>query len=634
MGNGHSEALLDQYLTADLPSLLGVNVGNGVDRLGVQPLQRIAGGHAIGASAAEDHDHAVSLLGAVVAVGRPAAVGVAPAAVLQGVEVAGEEVAQGAVLVAHPLHPGEDLLGGLGAVGAVGPPPAAHVGGGVGAAGGVGVPGLLAHAARAGNQTVVAEHLGLDGVGVQIGLAEGVGAPDGDGSPQGLGVDAAAARGAVVDDQIGVFRPQIVPQAVEVHDVLDLVEAPAVHLVGDAPGLERLHVEVLTEALDVQLVDEAADHLKEVLPHLVLLQTEEEVEAVQGIQPVGMLHRQIGPGVSPLGLHPEEELHAHVVNRPDHVLQPVGVLVGADLPVAHLLVPVTRAGGAALAVPARVDPVVVGLDAVLAVLVQVVQVPLGGHAHALQGEGKLIGGEGTQLILDETAELIATLHTGALKFHQKNGGGADPLTGMKLEGGVFQTALDLQGVPLGVGEFGVPLARPADDGHETAAGGVELKEGHLTAGGASPHGMEGAGGTQTQLGLVNLALLGDAVGVQVGLVARTAVGVVEGEGRGLARGTREAPGGVAVQNIRDQTAVVLPPVLEPQVPGDGVVGGELLNVQLHPQAVGVLVEAAVVGGGHGDVSQVEGLFSVLEREIRNGMHRRLPFRVSVVYCTG
>ena len=76
--------------------------------------------------------------------------------------------------------------------------------------------------------------------------------------------------------------------------------------------------------------------------------------------------------------------------------------------------------------------------------------PLGGHAHALQGEGELIGGEGTQLILDETAELITTLYPRALKFHQKNGGGADALTGMELEGGVFQSRFQLQGIPLGL----------------------------------------------------------------------------------------------------------------------------------------------------------------------------------------
>ena len=124
--------------------------------------------------------------------------------------------------------------------------------------------------------------------------------------------------------------------------------------------------------------------------------------------------------------------------------------------------------------------------------------------------------------------------------------------------------------------------------------------------------MEGAGGTQAQLGLVDLALLGNGIGTEVGLVAGTAVGVEEGEGRGLARGVRKAPGGVAVQDIRDQTAVMLSRVLEPQVPGDGVVGGKFLDMQLYPQTVGVLVETAVVGGGHGDVSQVEGLFSVLE----------------------
>ena len=122
--------------------------------------------------------------------------------------------------------------------------------------------------------------------------------------------------------------------------------------------------------------------------------------------------------------------------------------------------------------------------------------------------------------------------------------------------------------------------------------------------------MEGAGGTQTQLGFVNLALLGDAVGVQVGLVARATVGVVEGEGRGLARGVREAPGGVTVLNVRDQTAVVLACVFKPKRPFDGVVGGELLDVQFHPQTVPVFVESSVLGGGYRDVRQVKGLLVV------------------------
>ena len=238
--------------------------------------------------------------------------------------------------------------------------------------------------------------------------------------------------------------------------------------------------------------------------------------------------------------------------------------------------------------------------------------PLGGHAHALQGEGELIGGEGAKLILDETAKLITALYPGALKLHEQNGGGTDPLTGTELEGGVFQTALDLQGVPLGMGEAGVPLTRPADDSHKAAAGGVELKEGHLSAGGAAAHGMEGAGGTQTQLGLMHLALLGNGIGTEVGLVAGTAVGVIEGQGRGLARGIRKAPGGIAIQNIRDQTAVVLARVLKPQRPLDGVVGGEFLNMQLDTKTVGVLIEAAVLGGGHGDVGQVKGLALVVE----------------------
>ena len=296
-----------------------------------------------------------------------------------------------------------------------------------------------------------------DGIGIQIGLTESIRTPDGNGTLQAFNIDTPPAGRTVVNDQFGISGTEIVPQPVKIHDIPDLVHTASVDFIGNAPFLQRFHVEVLTEAFDVQSVDEFTDHAEQILPHLILFQPQQQIEPVQGIQPVGMFHGQICSGICPFRFHPQKELHAGFLYRSDHIQKTVRMLIGTHLPVAHLLVPVSRTGGTALSVPARIDPVVVCPDTVIPELIQMVQMPLGAHSHAFQSEWILFGCKGTQLVFDQSPEKIAALYPASLIIHQQYGGGTDAFSGMESESGVFQPCPDLQRISDGMGKGSTPL---------------------------------------------------------------------------------------------------------------------------------------------------------------------------------
>ena len=153
-------------------------------------------------------------------------------------------------------------------------------------------------------------------------------------------VEAAAACGAALDQQVGVALHQALEHIVQAQVVV--VDDAALIRGGVRVDVDHAAVEVPLEVLDVALVEHRAQLGEDVLAHVFAREVEYELVAAErgrfarhGERPVGMRAVQVGVLVDHLRLHPDAELDAERVDLLDELGERAAELLLVDRPVAE-----------------------------------------------------------------------------------------------------------------------------------------------------------------------------------------------------------------------------------------------------------------------------------------------------------
>ena len=351
--------------------------------------------------------------------------------------------------------------------------------------------------------SAVAGQVEMDPVGMALAVGgKGmIGPPEGHTAGNRLQVEPPPAAGAIVDEQVGVTFSQLVPIGVQSLDVADLADPLPVGRIGRAPVFLGIEIKILAVHRDPLSID----HFRNIVCQPAAGVGIAEVEQIgsgrideQGVvrgdvrqanQPFGMLPRQSGILVDPLGLEPEAEAHAQFFCGIGHGAQPVGKIFAVDDPVPDAAGP----SDFRTLVPAGVDPPHVRSDAELGVALEHGdRIRLGGAAVFVAGERPPVSGAAGQrqqngfsrllgrvIAENKSAKQVVTRQAVAVRpKEQGDTGSPDLLAGIECETGLFHTRHQTERIFPRSLDLRFPLSRPADGHHHPFPGRLDIEERH------------------------------------------------------------------------------------------------------------------------------------------------------------
>ena len=450
-----------------------------------------------------------------------------------------------------------------------------------------------------------------------------VGVVQGHRATHGLGVVSSAARGAGIDPQPGIALKKRVPITVVALDVQVFKDTVAPGLAVLLPVRNGREIEVLTVNINAVFLDQSVNLVDQPVAGHGICQIEQRIVLQESVftlieqQKLGMLAPKGGVAVYALGLKPQKQLHAVLMQMVGNGFQTVGVVLAVDMPVANADHPVVVAG-----IPACVDPPCVGRKSLLQVSVDGRNLVLLGRAGKFAlavdhpGVHEQLGRERTAILFTgkhvckviRTPEVTAAV-VAALENLHGDARGTHAFTGLEVSVKSTLTCGHMH-TAWCHGEICDPAAAPANGKVNAPCRGQQSHVGESTvAGGAVTHGRD----TKRRVGdLVGLPIIAiSAAGV--------AVAVVKRGGRGRKIGA-EAPirngGGIAVRHVFDahdplaDCKIRIGIVVSGQKQTAGCCGGDAmardtrinaLTLHLRAECVGkALIARAVQGIGEGN----------------------------------